>query len=1770
MKGILLCVIVLSVGVANQVRSEPGWEHSRLCTFFFAEGAAAGDIDGDGNMDLVYGPQWWAGPRFDKLYRLAPGDAFVPTKGYSDNFFCFVTDANRDGHNDVLVYGFPGKEARLYLNPGKARSNPHWAVHSVASEISNESPHFTDIVPGGLPEIVCTRENSYGFYEASPDPTKPWTWRAISPKGDAGGRFEHGLGVGDVNSDGKLDIIQRMYWYENSAGDGLWKKHRWGLAPIPGGAQILVDDVDDDGDSDLITSIQAHGFGLAWFEQFKPGKFTRHDIMGQRSTDNPYGVVFSQLHALALCDVDGDGRNDFVTGKRPLAHQGKDPGGLQEPVLYWFQNTKTEAGVEFVPQFIDNDSGVGVEITVADLNADGKPDIISGNKKGLAIHIQTEKKKNDLSRVVERWRVPGGRPQDGYGSNLSPKEALSRMELPPGFSADLIASEPNITQPIAMCFDARGRIWVIEGHTYPQRAKNGEGKDRVLILEDEDGNGSFESRKVFADGLNLASGIEVGFGGVYVGAAPYLYFFPDKNQDDRPDREPDILLDGWGYQDTHETLNSFTWGPDGFLYGCQGVFTHSKVGKPGAPAEERTPLNACVWRFHPVTKKFEVYAHGTSNPWGVDFNEYGDWFVSACVIPHFYHISQGGLYQRQAGQHFRAAAFDDIKTIADHSHFAGSIRDHAFWGANKTTRPAPRADTSGLGGGHAHCGLAFYLSDRFPSHYRGTAFFHNLHGHRVVRESLERDGSGYTARHRPDFLLCNDHDFIGVGVMSGPDGALYVSDWADPQTCHHRDVEIWNRENGRIYRIRYGKEVSAKINLLGLPDNELVKMLGSGNGFIARQAQRLLQERAVAGKLDCASLASALARFENKHVDDVPLRLRALWTRHVTGLLDDDRIMSALSDRSTHVRGWAVQLSESNPAVLDKLEEMAADEESLVVRRYLASKLQRLAPKNRWVIAEHLVAHARSGNDRNIPLLCWYGIEPLVEEDSARALALSDLTSWPQLKEFLSRRGSNTPQGRESMIDSLSKLKNPDEYLRRSNQLLSALAKLPPVEQPASWAAAKKRGKDLGKERAPLLDALSRLGVRFGDPEFFPKWRGIARDEKRSPAERSRAVELLDAGSDPELGVLARELLDAPRVRRTAVTALRKHPGPETAAALIERLGEFDLQLRNQAVNQLASRRGTALSLLQAVDSKKIEASLVSPVMLDQFERFGDEKIDALIAKNWTRGEGVDLSQLQTAIAAWKKILSPSVMAKANASRGREVYNITCGTCHRLFGEGVALGPDLTGSNRADLGYVLENVLAPSSVVGNDYMLSIFSMRDGSTVSGMIREESADFYKVALPGGTVIDVKKSGVAGRKQLAQSIMPPALFDAMPLDKAADLVKYLGSPRQVPLPGEPGGNGRKGNPADAVPPPPAGVIRVEAESLAAKFQPDHGQARVQNMRHFGAGWSDNGQLWWTGGKPGAIYSLKLPDIASGSWDLTLFPTTAHDYGTAKFSVAGEIRQADFYSEKVDTGEPITFRGVTVSPDELLQIDIEITGKNPQAKAAYMVGLDRIELSPVKGAVAKTRGAETSSELIFDGKTLNGWSGNREIWRVENGAITASIADGERLQKNEFLFWEKRELADFHLSLEFQISGPPKANSGIQFRSRRDEDGHAVGYQADIDQGQRWLGCIYDEHGTRKVLALRGQEVLIAADGKRESKDLREGGDLEELLAPPGQWNRYEIIAKGSRVEIRINDRRTCIMDDRQEGEAEASGKIALQIHSGEGPVTVRFRKIELRSSR
>ena len=559
---------------------------------------------------------------------------------------------------------------------------------------------------------------------------------------------------------------------------------------------------------------------------------------------------------------------------------------------------------------------------------------------------------------------------------LKPDEAIAKMEVMNGFEVKAFVAEPDIGEAIAFCFDFRGRLWTLENYNYQtRRAHSTDKRNRIQIFEDTDGDGVFDKKKTFTEDLSFSSGIIVGMGGVYVGMPPELIFIPDADGDDKPDGPHEVLLDGWGIQDRHETLNSFIWGPDGWLYGCHGVFTQSWVGRPGTKDENRQFIDGGIWRFHPHTREFEVFAEGLSNPWGFDFNDMGQGFATCCVIPHLFHIVQGGVYHKQSKQNVNPYVYDNIKTIRDHTHKS------------------------------AHGGARFYLADVFPEKYRDQLFMCNIHEHAVLIDYMVPKGSSFIGKHGDDFLMANDLAWVGFSVEVGPDGGVYILDWHDQNICGN---EIKFANSARVYRIMpKGVKGPKSFDLEKLSDLELVELQNHSNDWYVRQSRTILQHRALTGKLDSEKVHQKLLKML-ADARKVAKRLRALWALHCTGGINQKHALSLLDDSEEYIRAWTVQLliEEKKPSatVREKFAQMAKLEKSPVVRLYLSSALQRLPHNQRWDILEALSRHSQDREDNNIPRMLWLALEPMVLASPHKVLSLAAQSQLPRLQEFTPRR----------------------------------------------------------------------------------------------------------------------------------------------------------------------------------------------------------------------------------------------------------------------------------------------------------------------------------------------------------------------------------------------------------------------------------------------------------------------------------------------------------------------------------------------------------------------------------------------------------------------------------------------------------------------------------------------------------------------------------------------------------------------------------------------
>ncbi|MES2659068.1 MAG: PVC-type heme-binding CxxCH protein [Verrucomicrobiota bacterium] len=1105
---------------------------------------------------------------------------------------------------------------------------------------------------------------------------------------------------------------------------------------------------------------------------------------------------------------------------------------------------------------------------------------------------------------------------------LSPKEALARFTTYEGFNIVQSAAEPDVRQPVAMTIDERGRVWIAEAYEYPKRAAGDTGKDRILIFEDLDGDGVFDRRKVFTEGLNLVSALEVGFGGVWVGAAPYLMFIPDADGDDRPDSKPEILLDGFGLQDTHETLNSFIWGPDGWLYGCHGVFTHSMVGKPGTAEKDRQPMNSAIWRFHPTRKTFEVFAHGTSNPWGVDFNDYGQAFVTACVIPHLYHIIQGARYQRQAGRHFDPHTYDDIKTCADHLHYTGDQWQNSRDGSS-----------SDFGGGHAHCGLSIYLGDNFPDEFRGRLLFNNLHGHRMNQEIVERKGSGFVGKHAPDFLFSNDKQHMGVSLRYGPDGGLFLTDWYDSQTCHNVTEEIWNRSNGRIYKINYGKSKPVQVNLGKLPDLELASYQMHRNDWFVRTSRRLLQERASTGKLDEAAVVPFLTEVLTTHADPTR-RLRAMWALHVIGATDP----TALSQENEYVRGWAVQLLAEGKSVDAEtgtaFHKLAVSEKSQVVRLYLAAALQRMQAPAKWELASALLSQEEDATDQNLPLMIWYGVSDLVPLDQDRALDLAIASKIPLVRRFIIRRISESPEGRAVVLDRVTKESDNTGFAADAlSGLAMAVAGESRLEATPSWAAASVLLEKLDGDNS--CREFEMLATLFGDLRMVSRFEKTLMDRSAAKGNRNAALENLLRMRSPKLPdllmTLARNDQDAQRAEM--IRALGLVPDERTVAFLMELFPGLNSSEKEAAVQALAGNQAGARELANGLIKGSVKRGDISAFSARQMRTYDNPEITAAVEKHWgaiVSGSGGDKAREIQALA---KSLDAKTLAKADPRKGRELFQATCFACHQLFGEGMKIGPDLTGSNRVNLNYLLENIVDPNALVGLDYQLQTITKKDGQVIAGLLRESTPAALGISMLGGASVSVPVAEIAEHEVSTTSMMPEGLLANLSPVQARDLIAYLQSEKQVPL-------------------PVAGEIVIGDDQLHVA-EVNRGTVQQQPMTSFTADtWSGNSQLWWISGEKGDRVVLQFESPAEGGFEVSGVFTMAHDYGRFRILLNGEVaaESIDFFHKQavITTGEVALGKHPIRKGSN--RLTLEILEPNPQATPGNMAGIDHLRLQPAK----------------------------------------------------------------------------------------------------------------------------------------------------------------------------------------------------------------------------
>lgn len=955
-------------------------------------------------------------------------------------------------------------------------------------------------------------------------------------------------------------------------------------------------------------------------------------------------------------------------------------------------------------------------------------------------------------------------------------KSLQSMHVPKGFSVDLIAAEPDIHQPVAFAFDPRGRLWVLEAHSYPQKRPEGQGLDRIVILEDRDADGSFETRSVFYEGLNLASGIEVGHGGVWIGAAPELLFIPDRNGDDKPDSAPQVLLEGFGYGDTHETLNSFVWGPDGWLYGTQGVFNTSMVRKPGVDEAEGTYLAAGVWRYDPIEHRFEVFAHGTSNPWGLDYDEHGQFFMTHCRS--FWgkggttHVMHGGHYWNQVNSGY--ATFISNTGVPTAPHLQNFLLAAARYDSGEGGAGKP--GTGEVYGGHSHVGTAIYLGDNWPAEYRNRLLTHNLHGHQLNQQVLRREQGGYNALHAgQDVFLCSDPAFVGVDLAVGPDGAVYMTDWVDLRHCHNPGVEVWDRGNGRVYRMKYDATYRPSTsNWSTASDDELVAALQHANDWHVRAARLVLAERYAGREVPAGVLESIrkLGRDSGENAAGVRSRLSSLWALQTLRAVESQDIARWLEDSDEMVRAWTVRLLSDTT----ELSALASRDRSLLVRREIALAAGRMGNEESmrdgaWQAIETLSLQGENQQDRDLPVILWQAIGKLWDENEYKALSLSSTTPLPSLRDnILWYAAKTTDAGRTALSAEMHQ--GGISALRKNLEIFELAIRGQRITRPVlAWNTL--APKLYQSEDAEIRNLAEKIGAQLGDTTLFARLRERMQSDV-SVATRAAAMEILQRDSSPANVPLFLDALREPKLASRALTLLRQYEAPGIATQVLDRFGELKSESIPAAMDLLTSRVAWANTLLDGLGAKRIPRDALTAFYARQMALLGDEKLMERIAKEWGQvrvGNESMKEEIRKTVQAYKG----APLWAFDAGAGKKHFDKLCAACHSPADSKVEFAPKLQGTGAKGIEYAIENVIDPNAVIGRDYQARVVRTNDGQVITGLLLSEGNSSLTIRTATET-IEVSKSDVEESKVSENSFMPVGLLDTLDERQRIELFKYL----------------------------------------------------------------------------------------------------------------------------------------------------------------------------------------------------------------------------------------------------------------------------------------------------------------------------------------------------------------------------------------------------------
>lgn len=971
--------------------------------------------------------------------------------------------------------------------------------------------------------------------------------------------------------------------------------------------------------------------------------------------------------------------------------------------------------------------------------------------------------------------------------NLSPEDAVARMTVADGFEVTVVASEPMVRQPVAIEFDDRGRLWVIQYLQYPNPnglervqvdrfsrtkydripeppPKGPRGADRITILEDTNGDGRMDQDHDFISGLNLATGMAFGHGGVFVLNVPYLLFYPDRDRNDIPDGDPEVLLTGFGMEDAHSVANSLTWGPDGWLYGCQGSTVTANV--------RGIEFQQGVWRYHPVTKEFELFCEGGGNTWGLDFDRTGRLFYST---------NYGGFTMC----HGVPGAYL-VKSFGKH----GALHNPYTYGYFE------HVPHQNFRGGHVTVGGIVYQGDAFPKSFHGKYIAGDLLGHGVYWHDIQPRGSTVQTSHGGELLVANDPWFAPTDLTMGPDGAIYVADWHDARMAHPDPDADWDRSNGRIYRIAPKRLTPVlPIDFTGLTNDELAWLLGNPNQWYVRRARQELAQRSPPMKFDerkrliDSFLSTAL-------IDpDETAALERLWALHNMGGLDERKIEKLLESPHAAVRAWTVRfLGEEHRLTHEmahRLDEFAEKELDVHVRQELACLARKLPAAQALPIINANINRDIDNDDPYLPLLWWWAVEH--HSVSGRDEVMKRFTRpslWKSRlgRDFLLPRliRRYTAEGTYPGIDCVTALLKaaPDDKSRRVlwEPIRNGWNEQPREVQTDQW-------RELVGGKNPfgylwLLDwrkyqgdiQLLSLGIAMRVPPAMNYAFDKAFDRQAEPAVRLVMLNLLATTGDreaidPALKLLTTETRDD--ILIATATMLSQFDDQRIALQLLVLFQISSPAVQARVRDLMLSRVSLARIWLAAVDDGTLPATATSVEQIRRVALLGDKTLDALVLKHWGRLQGATREEK---LAEVRRLNNDLRAAPGDKATGQLLFKKHCAACHQLHGEGMKIGPDLTTANRQDREFLLVSLVDPSSVIRKEYVSVVIQTTNGRVVTGLPIARTDAGVTLVDNKAEKITIPMSDIDSIHDAEISLMPDNLYRLLSPTELRDLFAYL----------------------------------------------------------------------------------------------------------------------------------------------------------------------------------------------------------------------------------------------------------------------------------------------------------------------------------------------------------------------------------------------------------